>query len=327
MRSLLAGVALLVAVGAPALAADRPLPSWNDTPRRDAIITYIERITKDGGSYFVPPEDRIAVFDNDGTLWSEQPLYPQIYFIVDRVKELAELNPGWKTQEPFASVLKGDLGAALSGGYEALEALSAGTMANMTTTAFTESVKKWIATAKNPDKDRRFLDMTFQPMLELLDYLRANQFQIYIVSGSDTDFVRAFSVEAYGVEPQYVVGSEPKMRFQFNSGGFNIWRLPEPGFVSDGPGKPVAIENHIGRKPIFAFGNSDGDMEMLQYVCVDPSMTFCGVIHHTDGVREFAYDTAIGMGQLDKMLPAAEVNGWSVVNMKTDWSVVYPPAK
>ncbi len=327
LRRGIAGAAFLLAASIPAFAADAPLPSWNATPTRDAIIAYVTRITTPGSPQFVDPGARLAVFDNDGTLWSEQPLYVQLFYVIDRVKELAPLHPEWQTQEPFASVLKGDIKGALSGGYDALMALSAATQSGMTTTAYIDGVENWIATAKNPVKDRRFLDMTYQPMLELLAYLRANEFKVFIVSGGGMDFMRAFTEPAYGVEPENVVGSTGALKFQIVDGDPVIMKEPAVTFVDDGPGKPVGIETHIGRKPIFAFGNSDGDIQMLQYTCVDPSVTFCALVHHTDGVREFAYDRNSSMGRLDKGLDAAAANGWTLVDMAKDWSVVYPPAK
>lgn len=327
LRRLLAGAALLMVASAPAFAADAPLPSWKEGSSRDAIIAYVTRITTPDSPQFMDPEARVAVFDNDGTLWSEQPLYVQLFYILDRVKELAPLNPQWQTEEPFASVLKGDIKGALSGGYDALIALSAGTQSGMTTTAYRENVAQWLATAKNPARDRLFLDMTYQPMLELLDYLRANQFEVFIVSGGGVDFMRAFTLSSYGVQPNEVVGSTGERTFEVVDGDPVIMQGPKVTFINDGPGKPVGIEGHIGRKPIFAFGNSDGDIQMLQYTCVDPSVTFCGLVHHTDAAREFAYDKDSSMGRLDKGLIAAKANGWTVVDMARDWSVVYPPAK
>lgn len=328
IRPVLAGavaVALLAAL--PAGAADAPLPSWNPGRSRDAIIEFVTRVTREGGWEYVKPVDRLAVFDDNGTLWPEMPLPAELVFSIERVKELSLVHPEWKTQEPFASILKGDVDAALSGGENAITAITAATHAGMNTDTFAKQVTDWLATARNPAKNRLYTDLTYQPMQELLAYLRANQFTIYISSGGSSQFARASDPAMFGVLPENIIGSNDKMQFQFLDGDPVIQRLPEVAFLNNGPGKPVGIETHIGRRPIMAFGNSDDDMQLMQYVCVEPGPTFCGFIHHTDDVRSFAYDRTSPIGRFDLALDAAEANGWILVDMAKDWREVFSPAQ
>jgi phosphoglycolate phosphatase-like HAD superfamily hydrolase len=268
--------------------------------------------------------ERVAVFDNDGTLWSEKPLPVQLYFALDRVKALSSQHPEWKTQEPFASLLKGDMKTAAAGGEHALMELMMATHTGMTTVDFEKIVQDWIATAKNPATGKRFLDMTYQPMLELLAYLRANGFRNYIVSGGGIEFMRAWAEKAYGVPPEQVIGSSAMTKFELRDGQPVIMRLPELNFVDDKGGKPVGINQHIGRRPIAAFGNSDGDLQMLQYTCAGSGARFCLYVHHTDAKREFAYDRTDRLAKLDQGLDEASTKGWTVVSMKDDWKTIFP---
>ena len=313
---------LALAMGA-ARAADA-LPSWNDGKARQAIVDFVKRVTTKGGKDFVPPAERIAVFDNDGTLWAEQPMYFQLAFALDRVKALAPQHPEWKDQEPFASLLKGDLKAALAGGEHAILEIILATHANMTTEAFEKVVREWIATAKHPKTGRPYNEMTYQPMVELLRYLRANGFKTYIVSGGGVEFMRPWVERAYGIPPEQVVGSTIKTKFEMRDGKPVIVRLPEVDFISDKEGKPVAINKFIGRRPILAFGNSDGDLQMLQWTAAGSGARFMGIVHHTDAEREWAYDRNSSVGRLDKALDEAQAKGWTVVDMKNDWKIIFP---
>jgi hypothetical protein len=324
MRSkpiLSAGLALFAAV-APVRAAD-PLPAWNDGAAKQAVLQFVERTTKAGSPEFVPASERIAVFDNDGTLWAEQPMYFQAFFMLDRVKALAPQHPEWKTNEPFASLLKGDVKAALAGGERALGAIMMATHAGMTSEEFAKIAGDWIATAKHPKTGRLLTEMVYQPMLELLAYLRANGFKTYIVSGGGIEFMRPWSERVYGIPPEQVIGSSIKTKFELRDGKPVLVRLPEMNFVDDGPGKPVGIQMHIGRRPVAAFGNSDGDLQMLQWTAAGPGPRLCLYVHHTDADREWAYDRASSIGRLDKGLDEAKAKGWTVVDMKTDWKRVF----
>jgi phosphoserine phosphatase len=308
---------LLVASGA-ATAAD-PLPSWQDGATKQAIVTFVEKVTKDGTTDFVPPAERIAVFDNDGTLWAEQPAYFQLFFAIDRVKALSNSHPEWKDKEPFASLLKGDLKAALAGGERALLEIIMATHAGMTTDEFSQTVKDWIATAKHPTMNKPYTEMVYQPMLELLAYLRANDFKTFIVSGGGIEFMRPWVEAVYGIPPEQVVGSSIVTNFELRDGKPVLVRQPKLNFIDDKEGKPVGINQHIGRRPIAAFGNSDGDLQMLQWTCLDRQPSFCLYVHHTDAEREWAYDRQSHVGQLDEGLDAAAENGWPVADMKRDW--------
>ncbi len=318
--------ALLLSLSLPLLpvAAADPLPSWNDTSPKKAVTAFVEKVTKEGSPDFVPPAERIAVFDNDGTLWSEQPLYFQAFFILDRIKVLAPEHPEWKDKEPFSSVLKGDLKTALSGGEQALLELAMATHTGMTTGEFEKIAGDWIATAKHPESGKLFTEMVYQPMLELLAYLRANGFKTFIVSGGGVEFMRPWAEKVYGIPPEQVIGSSIKTKFEVRDGKPVIVRLPELNFIDDKAGKPAAIQHHIGRRPLMAFGNSDGDLQMLQWTDAGDGARFCLYVHHDDEAREWAYDRESHIGKLDKGLDEAKTKGWSVVSMKDDWKSVYP---
>jgi phosphoglycolate phosphatase-like HAD superfamily hydrolase len=307
--------------------AQEPLRSWNHTASKKAVISFVERVTKQGSPDFVPPAERIATFDNDGTLWAEQPLYFQVLFAIDRVNALAPQHPEWKDKEPFASLLKGDVKAALAGGEHAILELVMATHAGMTTEEFETAVKDWVASAKHPTTGRLYTDMTYQPMLELLDYLRASGFKTFIVSGGGVEFMRAFAEKAYGIPPEQVIGSSGKQKFELRGDQAVLVKLPAVDFVDDKAGKPFAIQKVIGRRPIAAFGNSDGDLEMLQWTCGAPGPRFCLFVHHNDAEREWAYDRASSIGRFDRGLDEARAKGWTVVSMKDDWKVVFPSTR
>ena len=307
-------------------AAD-PLLSWNDTAPKKAVVAFVEKVTKEGSPDFIPLAERIAAFDNDGTLWAEQPNYFQVLFVVDRVKVLSPQHPEWKTKEPFASLLKGDMkGVAAAGEKGAMEMLAA-THSGMTTDEFEKIVKDWIATAKHPKTGRLLTEMTYQPMLELLAYLRENGFKTFIVSGGGIEFMRPWVEKTYGIPPEQVVGSSGKQKFEMREGKPVLVKLPAIDFVDDKEGKPVAIQKHIGRRPIAAFGNSDGDLQMLQWTAAGSGARFCLYVQHTDAEREWAYDRQSHIGKLDKGLDEAKAKSWTVVSMKDDWKTIFPPAK
>lgn len=323
MRLIASGIAFLLTASVASAQSD-PLPSWADGPSRDAIIAFVESVTTEGGADFVPNAQRIAVFDNDGTLWAEQPMYAQLAFAIDRVKALAPMHPDWKTKEPYASVLKGDVAKAFAGGKNDVAKIIAATHSGLTTEQFAEVVRSWLETARHPTKDRPYTEMIYQPMLELLSYLRANGFKTFIVSGGGIDFMRVFTEQVYGVPPEQVVGSSGKLKFDIVDGNPVLLKQPDLDFVDDGPGKPVGIQMHIGRKPIAAFGNSDGDLQMLEYTCLPPGPGFCLYVHHTDAKREWAYDRKSTFGKLDKGLDAAATYKWTVADMARDWRRVFP---
>lgn len=300
-----------------------PIPSWNDGAVKQAIVSFVTRVTSGDGIDFVPREERIAVFDNDGTLWAEQPMYFQLAFAIDRVKVLAQTHPEWKDEEPFASLLKGDVQAALAGGEKAIAEIVMRTHAGMTTEEFADIVGDWIASARHPKNGRLYSEMAYRPMLELLAYLRANGFKPFIVSGGGAEFMRVFSEKLYGIPPEQVIGSSGKLKFEMRGGQPVLVKLPEIDFVDDGAGKPVGIQKHIGRRPIAAFGNSDGDLQMLQWTCSGAGASFCLYVHHTDARRDWAYDRESRVGRLDKGLDEAAANGWTVVDMHQDWNVIY----
>jgi phosphoglycolate phosphatase-like HAD superfamily hydrolase len=308
-----------------ASAAD-PLPSWNEGTTKEAIVAFVEKVTSEGSPDFVPPAERIAVFDNDGTLWAEQPLYFQAFYIFDRIKALAPQHPEWATEEPFASVLKGDLKGALAGGEHGLLAMAAATHAGLTAEEFSASVNEWLATAKHPVTGKAYTDMVYQPMLELLDHLRANGFKTFIVSGGGIDFMRPWTERVYGIPPEQVVGSSLKATFEVRDGKPVIVKLPEQNFIDDKAGKPVGIHHHIGRRPIFAAGNSDGDFQMLEWTTAGKGPRFALLIHHDDADREWAYDRDSHVGKLDKGLDEGPKRGWSIVSMKNDWKAIHPAA-
>ncbi|HET9794025.1 MAG TPA: HAD family hydrolase [Thermoanaerobaculia bacterium] len=299
-----------------------PLSSWNDGAAKASIVAFVARVTKPGPD-FVAPAERIAVFDNDGTLWAEQPIYFQALFMLDRVRALAPGHPEWKTEEPFASLLKGDMKAVLAGGERAFGRIAMATHAGMTTGEFEKIVREWVATARHPKTGRLYTEMVYPPMIELLAYLRANGFKTFIVSGGGIEFMRPWSEQVYGVAPEEVIGSRIKMRFELRDGTPVLVRLPEMDFVDDGPGKPVGIQTQIGRRPLAAFGNSDGDLPMLQWTAGGDGPRFALLVHHTDAEREWAYDRTSPVGRLDKGLDEARARGWTVVDMKADWKRVF----
>ena len=322
-----AGFAAIVAVfllaGARADAADA-LRSWNDAAAKKSIVEFVGKVTKRGTPDFVPPAQRIAVFDNDGTLWAEQPMYFQLAFALDRVKALAPQHPEWKDKQPFKGVLENDLKPVLAGGEHALLELVMATHAGTTTGEFEKIVTDWIATAKHPTTGRRYTEMVYKPMLELLAYLRANGFKTFIVSGGGIEFMRPWTEKVYGIPPEQVIGSSIKTKFELRDGKPVLARLPEINFIDDKTGKPVAIQQHIGRRPIAAFGNSDGDLEMLQWTAAGKGPRFCLYVHHDDARREWAYNRQSSIGRLDKGLDEAKARGWTVVSMKDDWKRVFP---
>jgi phosphoserine phosphatase len=303
--------------------AAEPLPSWNDSAPKKAIIDFVEMITKEGSPGFVPAQERIATFDNDGTLWSEQPMYFQLAFALDRVKSLAPEHPEWKEKQPFKAALEGDLKTVFSGGEHTLLELLMATHAGNTTEEFASIVNEWIGTAKHPRFKRLYTDCVFQPMIELFSYLRANGFKTWIVSGGGIEFMRPWIERVYGIPPEQVIGSSIKTKFEIRDGKPVLVRLPEIDFIDDKAGKPVGIHKFIGRRPIAAFGNSDGDLQMLQWTAAGEGPRFCLYIHHTDGEREWAYDRESGIGRLNKGLDESHANGWTVVNMKKDWKRVF----
>lgn len=331
LRKLVTAALVIAAISASQARAAAPLPSWNETATKQAIITFVEKLTAEGSPDFVVPAERIATFDNDGTLWSEQPLYFQLLFTLDRVQALASEHPEWKTQEPFASVLKGDMKAVAAAGRKGAMEMLAATHAGMSTEQFAGTVDEWITTARHPKTGRLYTEMVYQPMLELLAYLRANGFKTFIVSGGGIEFMRPWTARVYGIPPEQVVGSSLKLKFEMRGGRPVMMKLPEVDLIDDKQGKPVGIQLHIGRRPVFAAGNSDGDLQMLQYTTIardrnDTTPRFGLIVHHTDAQREWAYDRDSHIGRLDKALDEAPQRGWVVVDMKKDWSRIYPTA-
>jgi hypothetical protein len=301
-----------------------PLPSWNDTAPKKAIVAFVEKVTKEGSSDFVPPAERIATFDNDGTLWCEKPLPVQLFFTLDRVKALAPQHPEWKTKEPFASLLKGDVKGALAGGEHAILEIIAATHSGMTVTEFEKIVADWIATAQHPRFKRPYTECVYQPMLELVAYLRANGFKTFIVSGGGIEFMRPWTEKVYGIPPEQVVGSSGKTKFEMRDGTPVLLKLPAVNFIDDKDGKPVGINEHIGRRPVMAFGNSDGDLQMLQWTAASGGSRYCLYVHHDDAEREYAYDRKDALAKLDKGWDEALAKGWTVVSMKDDWKIIFP---
>jgi phosphoglycolate phosphatase-like HAD superfamily hydrolase len=319
-------IALLVLMaGLPAIARADSLPSWNDGPAKAAIIDFVNGVTTENGADFVLPEQRIAVFDNDGTLWAEQPVYFQLQFALDRVKALSPKHPEWKTTQPFKAAIEGDAKALAATGQKGLLQIMAVSHAGMTTDAFAKEVADWLAAARHPRFKQRYDALLYQPQLELLTYLRQNGFKTVIVSGGGVEFMRVFAEQAYGIPPEQVVGSSGVVTFQMGADGkAALVKEPKVEFIDDGPGKPVAINRFIGRRPILAFGNSDGDLQMLQWTAAGSGPRFLGIVHHTDGEREWAYDRKSHIGRLDKALDEAKAKGWTVVDMKQDWKTVFP---
>jgi phosphoglycolate phosphatase-like HAD superfamily hydrolase len=316
-------LAFWLAISSLATAAD-PLPSWTEGRAKQSIVDFVQRVTSPGGKDFVPEPERVAVFDNDGTLWAEQPFYFQLVFALDRVKALAAKHPEWKEKEPFKSALAGDLKGVLAGGEHALVELVMATHAGMTTEEFEQVVKNWIAAAKHPRFNRPYTECVYQPMLELLVYLRANGFKTWIVSGGGIEFMRPWTERVYGIPPEQVVGSSIKTKFELRDGKPVLMRLPEVNFIDDKAGKPVGINQHIGRRPIAAFGNSDGDFQMLEWTTTGSGPRFGLIVHHDDAKREWAYDRKSSIGKLDRGLDEAPKRGWLVVSMQRDWKFIFP---
>ncbi|WP_094193743.1 HAD family hydrolase [Bradyrhizobium viridifuturi] len=321
-------LAIVLAIGglAGALAQTDPLPSWNDGAPKRAITDFVARVTKQGGPDFVPAAERIATFDNDGTLWTERPFYFQLAFAIDRVKAMAPEHPDWQTRQPFKALLEKDTKALAATGEKGLLQIMAATHAGMTTDAFASLVRDWLASARHPRFNRHYDSLVYQPMLELLAYLRANGFKTFVVSGGGVEFMRPWMERVYGIPPEQVVGSSGVVKFDVRADGKpELIKEARVEFIDDGPGKPVGINRFIGRRPIFAFGNSDGDLQMLQWTVAGSGARFAGIVHHTDAVREYAYDRDSKIGRLDKALDAASAGGWTVVDMKQDWNEVFPP--
>jgi phosphoglycolate phosphatase-like HAD superfamily hydrolase len=320
-------VVVLVALGLgmPADAQEDPLPSWNDGAAKSAIVDFVEAVTTDGGPEYVPPAERIATFDNDGTLWAEQPIYFQFAFAFDRVKALEPQHPEWKQTQPFKAILEGDLAALMASGQKGLLEIIAATHAGMTTEEFSAIVADWLATARHPRFERPYTELVYQPMLELLAYLRERGFKTFIVSGGGVEFMRVFAERVYGIPPEHVVGSSGMVKFEMRPDGKPVlMKTAEVEFVDDGPGKPVGINRFIGRRPIAAFGNSDGDLEMLQWTTAGDGPRFGLIVHHTDAEREWAYDRYSHIGKLDEALDEAEASGWTVIDMRSDWKTIFP---
>ena len=320
-------IAGLVFLALARAAAQTPLPSWNQQPARQAIVDFVQGVTSMDSSHFVVPAERIAVFDNDGTLWCEQPVYVQFACVLDRVTALAPTHPEWKTKAPFRDVLKLDLKALAAGGEHSLAELLMATHAGMTTEEFNVVVKDWISTARHPKTGRLYTEMVYQPMLELLAYLRGNGFKVYIVSGGGMEFMRPWSERVYGIPPEQVIGSSIKTKYELHDGKPSIVRLPELNFIDDKAGKPVGIQQAIGRRPIAAFGNSDGDFQMLEWTTTGTGPRLGVLVHHDDEVREFAYDRHSSVGRLDRGLDEAPKRNWVVVSMKGDWKQIFPETK
>jgi haloacid dehalogenase-like hydrolase len=310
-----------------AAGASDPLPSWNEGPTKKAIGDFVARVTKEGSPDFVPVPERIATFDNDGTLWTEKPLPFQLLFALDRVKALAPKHPEWATKEPFASLLKGDMAKVLASGSTGVAEILAVTHSGMTTDEFAPIVDQWITTAKHPQTGRLYTEMVYQPMVELLAFLRTNGFKTFIASGGGVEFMRGWTERVYGIPPEQVIGSVGKVKFEMREGTPVLIKLPEIEFIDDKEGKPIAIQSRIGRRPIAAFGNSDGDLPMLQWTMAGSGARFALFIHHDDPTREFAYDRTDKLQQFDKGWDEAVAKGWTVVSTKNDWRTVFSPVK
>jgi phosphoserine phosphatase len=321
----LSGFAVLaLALAATIARAQDPLPSWNDGPAKQAIVNFVAKVTKEGSSDFVPPAERVAAFDNDGTLCAEQPMYLQFLFALDRANGLAPQHLEWKDKEPFASLLKGDLKGALAGGERAMVEIVMATHAGMTTEEYERIVRDWVVTAKHPRFKRPYTECVYQPMLELLAYLRAKGFKTFIVSGGGIEFMRPWTERVYGIPPEQVLGSSIKTKFEMRDGKPVLVRLPEIAFIDDKEGKPIAINEHIGRRPIAAFGNSDGDRQMLEWTGVGSGARLMMLVHHDDAVREFAYGAESKIGTFsDALMAEAKKNGWPVISMKDDWKTIF----
>jgi len=307
----------------PSLAQNDPLPSWNDGAAKKAITDFVTKVTRAGGPDYVAPAERVAVFDNDGTLWAEQPAYFQLLFAIDRVKMLAPQHPEWKEKQPFKAALESDMKALAESGERGLLELVMASHAGISTEAFEQVVKDWLGSARHPKFKRPYTELVYQPMLELLGYLRANGFKTFIVSGGGIEFMRPWVEKVYGIPPEQVVGSSIKVKYEVNNGKPTLSRLPEINFIDDKAGKPVGIHSHIGRRPIAAFGNSDGDFQMLEWTTSGSGARLGLLVHHTDAEREFAYDRKSHIGKLDRGLDEAARRGWVVVDMQKDWKKVF----
>ena len=314
---------LAFALALPAIAQD-PLPSWNDTAPKKAIVAFVEKVTKAGSPDFVPPVERIATFDNDGTLWAEQPIYFQFAFTRDRVKALVPQHPEWKTKSPFSKLISTPKEEMVEVSEREMMEMIMVAHAGMSTEEFSKIVSDWIATAKHPKTGKLYTEMVYQPMLELLAYLRANGFKTFIISGGGIEFMRPWTEKVYGIPPEQVVGSSGKLKLEMRDGKPVLMKLPEINFIDDKEGKPVGIQQHIGRRPIAAFGNSDGDLQMLQWTTAGSGLRFALIVHHTDAEREWAYDRKSHLGKLDKSWDEAIAKGWTVVSMKDDWKSIFP---
>jgi len=325
-RAFACAIFLIACCGQPftALAQSDSLPSWNDGPARKAILDFVARVTTPGGPDFVPAAERIATFDNDGTLWCEQPAYFQLLFAIDRLRALAPKHPEWKTQQPYQALLDGDMKAFAASGEKGAAELIMATHAGMTTDEFAKIVADWTASATHPRFKRRYTELVYKPMLELLAFLRDNGFKTYIVSGGGVEFMRVFTERVYGIPPEQVVGSTIVTAYVIDDGRPVLMREAKLDFIDDKAGKPVAINKFIGRRPIFAFGNSDGDQQMLEWTTAGGGARFAGLVHHTDAEREYAYDRDSAFGRLDKALDEAAARGWTVVDMKKDWRRIFP---
>ena len=322
LAAALAGASVFTATMA--RAAD-PLPAWNEGAAKNAVLAFVEQVTKEGSPDFVPAAERIATFDNDGTLWAEQPMYVQLRFALDRVKALAPQHPEWKTKAPFSKLLRTPKEETVAVSEQELMQVIMAAHAGITTEEFSKIVSDWIATARHPKSGKLYTEMVYQPMLELLAYLRANGFKTFIVSGGGIEFMRPWTEKVYGIPPEQVIGSSGKLKFELRDGQPVLRKLPEIDFIDDKAGKPVGIQQHIGRRPIAAFGNSDGDLQMLQWTTAGSGRRFALIVHHTDAEREWAYDRNSRIGQLDKGLAEAAAKGWTVVSMKDDWKTIFPP--
>jgi hypothetical protein len=323
--ALVAQLALALAACQSPRAKVDPLPSWNDGPVKNALLGFVTRTTTTGDPDYVPVAERIATFDNDGTLWTEHPVYTQLAFVLDRVKALAPQHPEWRQKQPFKAILDGDMKTLAAGGEKGLVELVTATHGGMTTDEFNHIVSEWVATAQHPRFKRPYTECVFQPMIELLAYLRANSFETYIVSGGGVEFMRPWAEKVYGVPPEHVIGSSIRTRFDLRDGQPVLVRLPEVDFIDDKAGKPVGINQFIGRRPIAAFGNSDGDLEMLQWTAAGKGARLMLLVHHTDAEREYAYDRQSPFGTLDRAWDEATAKGWIVVDMRRDWKTIFPP--
>lgn len=312
------------AAGDSATVTTDPLPSWNDGANKKAIVDFVTDVTKPGSANFIEPADRIATFDNDGTLWSEQPVYFQFFYALDQIKAMAPKHPEWKKKQPFKSVLDNNMGELMKQGEKGLLQIMATTHTGMTSEEFASTIRQWSDTARHPTKQKLYKELVFQPMIELVKYLQANQFKTFIVSGGGIDFMRAWAESVYGIPKDQIVGSSIKAKYDYNNGNPVIRKIPELDFIDDKEGKPVGIEKYIGRKPVIACGNSDGDLQMLQWSASNKLRNLQLYVHHTDSVREWAYDRKSHIGTFDKGLDEALAKKWLIADMQNDWKVVYP---